>query len=80
MASHTFDLMKKLKMLFDPIFYGPFLKRQSKLQKFIESPSQERPSIIKGIPGKSGPTNCFNSCSGGNHLPDPLWSLVEKVN
>lgn len=71
MALPTFDLMKKLNILFDLIYYDPWLKWQARLQKFIESLSRESPSIIKGVPGKSAPINCFYSGSCSNYSPCP---------
>lgn len=75
MGLHTFDLMKQLKILFDPISYDPLLKRKQDYKKFLESQSQESPSVIKGVTGKSGPANCSYSCSCGNNSPCPcgVW-------
>lgn len=69
MASHTFVLMKQAKILADLISLDPLLNWQQDYQKFMESQSQESPSVIKGISGKLGPETCFYHCSCSNYSP-----------
>lgn len=68
MASHTWDLMKKLEILFDTMSCDHFSTAFQDYQKFIDSQSQESPRVIKGLSGKSGPQNCLYGCSCGNYL------------